>query len=136
MSRESRDRHKWGDMWPLYIVPLTAAIKTGDQVKDDGSGADLEIMDSTTNTTFVGVAMQDSAAANFDAIRVATEGIFEFDCAEASFAPGDWVTYDTNAQTVVAGSASDGIGVVWKLGSSVTRVLVKIDTRLRFGLPT
>lgn len=136
MSRESRDRHKWGDMWPLYIVPLTAAIKTGDQVKDDGSGAGLTIMSDTDNDLFCGVAMQDSEAADFTAIRVATEGVFEFDCASASFAPGAWVKYDTNAQTVIAGDVTTAIGRVWKKGTSVTRVLVKIDTRKRFGLPT
>lgn len=136
MSRESRDRHVWGETWSLYVVPLTAEIKTGDMVRDDDAGAGLEIMYDTVNTYFVGMAMQDSPSTKLDAIRVATEGVFELDCAAgSSFALGAWVTYSAD-QTVEAGNAGNGIGRVWKKVTSVSRVPVKIDTRLRFGLPT
>jgi hypothetical protein len=70
-------------------------------------------------------------------IRVDTDGVYEFDCASASFDVGDLVgpAKDTgNAlldnKVVAVGSSAAAIGRVHKKGASVTRVQVKILSTL------
>ena len=139
MSRESRDRHRWGETMPLYIpVKAATTIKTGDLV-ECGDGIDLEPLALTTAiANFCGVAMQDSVLAVPAAIRAATEGVFEFDCAAAALAAGQPVMMGSDAQTVVAttayGTVTDAIGRVWKTkAAGLTKVWVKIDTKLKWS---
>lgn len=145
MSRESRDRHVWGETCPIYI-PVddsdAVTIKTGDLV-ECGDGVDLkDLASATTIANFCGVAMQDSVAADPAAIRVATEGVFEFDCAAAALAAGQPVKMGaSHVQEVVATAAYativDAIGRVWKTkAAGVTKVWIKIDTRLKWSTGT
>jgi predicted RecA/RadA family phage recombinase len=139
MSRESRDRKVWGEPMPLYI-PVKAAtdIKTGDLV-ECGDGVDLEPLASAVYiSNFCGVAMQDSVQAVPSAIRVATEGVFEFDCAAAALAAGQPVKMGNHQQHVAAtaayGTIVDAIGRVWKTkAQGLTKVWVKIDTKLKWS---
>lgn len=142
MSRQSKDRHVWGEICPVYVPALNGTtIKTGDLV-ECGSGVDVKTLAvATTIAGFCGVAMQDivvAVAADGDAIRVATEGVFEFDCATAALAVGQEVMMSTDAQTVIAtatyGEVTDAIGRVWKTkAAGVLKVWVKIDTRIKWG---
>jgi hypothetical protein len=81
---------------------------------------------STTNARVYGNS-QDNV------IRVATGGVWEFDCASATFEVGDLVgpaKQSGNAledqKVVAAGSESVAIGRVVERGTSVTRVKVKL----------
>ena len=141
MARESRDRHCWGDTWPIYL-PVTAAtsIKTGDMVTL-AAGVDLAVLAAASNNDFVGVAMQDSVSADPATIRVATEGVFEFDCASDTFLAGEFVTYSTNGQTVIGTNdlttGANAIGRVWKrVATAATKVQVRINTKVKISNPT
>jgi len=141
MSRESRDRHCYGETNPIYI-PVTAdtSIKTGDMVTM-GAGVDLAPLAAAENTSFVGVVMQDSVSADPATIRVATSGVFEFDCEADTFLAFEFVKYVDNAQKVVGTNdlttGDDAIGRVWKrYSSNTTRVLVKIDNVIKVTRPT
>ncbi len=94
---------------------------------------------------FLGVAEQRSRAGDTADIRVATAGVFEFDCASANFALGDLVgPAGTGAgsavgvanQTVKAVATPNlAIGRVVRAGTSLTKVLVAIDATLITGGP-
>ena len=57
---------------------------------------------------FLGVAMQRSRSGETAPIRVATTGVFEFDCASGTFELGDLVGADENAAGNGAAEPADG----------------------------
>jgi predicted RecA/RadA family phage recombinase len=110
--------------------------------------AGLSQAQETLVDDFLGVAMQSSPSGNTEDIRVATTGVFEFDCAADTFELGDLVAAADNSgstaledQKVV--SLGDGhadadvpraIGKAAKVAASnVTRVLVEIRSTVMTG---
>jgi hypothetical protein len=93
-------RWRYGDTNPVMAaVGADTVIEIGDLVcqlsgeavpasamEDLGSEAGNQ---EAFHDTFIGVAMQSSPAGNADPIRVATSGVFEFDCLSATIELGD-----------------------------------------------
>src|SRR5688572_30096038 len=92
-------RWRYGDTQPV-VLPVDSAtvIEVGDlvyletddvrpagQQTDAGSEASNQ---EAFHDKFAGVAMQRSRAGDTSPIRVATRGVFEFDCASATFEVG------------------------------------------------
>lgn len=95
-------RWRYGETNPV-MVPVDSAtvIEIGDLLyldtddakpassqSDEGS---LALNQEALHDNFVGVAMQASASGADRSIRVATTGVFELDCAAATFEVGDLV---------------------------------------------
>lgn len=101
-------RWRYGDTNPVMLpVDSSTVIEIGDLVhldtddakpasslSDAGSAA---LNQEALHDVFVGVAMQASASGDTQAIRVATAGVFEFDCASATFEVGDLVGVSEDA---------------------------------------
>ncbi len=93
-------RWRYGETNPVMMpVDTEVAIEIGDLVylaTDDiraagalGAEETLAATQELFHDKFVGVAMQCSPVGVAGPIRVATTGVFEFDCAEATFDVGD-----------------------------------------------
>jgi hypothetical protein len=148
-------RWRYGDTSPV-MMPVDAAtvIEIGDLVfldtddikpaaaqSDQGSEAGNQQL---FHDGFAGVAMQASAAGDTHPVRVATTGVFEFDCAAATFEVGDLVGVDENgagnallnqSAAVVAG-ADAAIGRCAKrVDPAGTRVMVDIVSTVMKGGP-
>lgn len=149
-------RFLYGDAAPIVAGPrLTAqAIATGDLVglNTNVVRASDTVWDTNLATTqadfvayFLGVSGQTALSGTAriygdstdNVIRVDTGGFFEFDCVSASFTVGQFVgpAKDTgNAllnQTVVGVSgATMAIGVVVEAATSVTRVKVRVFSKV------
>ena len=104
------DRMRWryGDTNPVIAaVDSDSVIEIGDLLWQDGDDAKpaSAISDQGTEAenqaalaaAFLGVAMQRSRAGDTVPIRVATTGVFEFDCPSGTFELGDLVGADENA---------------------------------------
>lgn len=147
------DRMRWryGDTNPVIAaVDSATVIEIGDLVyldTDDAKPASA-LADQGTHeqnqaalaTNFLGVAMQRSRDGDTDPIRVATTGVFEYDCSASTFelggllgAAGDGTSLE--AQTVVtAAAATDAVGRVAKrVPTADTRVLVDIRSTVMTG---
>ena len=139
-------RWRYGETNPVVTKAIGTAtvIEIGDLV-EASSGTVIPADDHTWNTNtattqeefhdlFLGVAMQQSRSDDTASIRVATTGVFEFDCAAATFELGALVgpaKQSGNAlepQKVVAvATANLAIGRVAKrYGSNTTSVLVDV----------
>lgn len=138
-------RYKWGDTKPAVSAPVASAvaIEIGDLIYA-ASGlprpasalawdTSLAVTQEAFHDAFLGVAGQQSRVGDDDAIRYATSGVFEFDCASASFAVGDLVgpaKQSGNAlesQKVVAVATPNlAIGRVAEVATNATKVLVEI----------
>jgi hypothetical protein len=147
-------RWRYGDTNPVMMpVVAEAAIEIGDLVflqsgsaypasnlEDAGSEAGNQ---EAFHDAFIGVAMQCSPADSTDPIRIATSGVFEFDCASAAFDVGDLIGVDEASsgvqledQVVVdVATANLAIGRCAKqVNPAATRVLVDVvSTVLRGG---
>ena len=101
-------RWRYGDTNPVVAaVDAATVVEIGDLVWQDTD--DAKPAASVTNhgskslnqkalaDAFLGVAMQRSRNGETAPIRVATTGVFEFDCASGTFELGDLVGVDTNA---------------------------------------
>jgi hypothetical protein len=150
-------RYIRGETRPVFVTVATAkAVSTGALV--GMSGGTLVLASDTTwdtNTAgtqadfaplFLGVAAQDKVAdvarvhgnSEDNRIRVATSGIWEFDCASASFAVGDLVgpakqsgDYLEDEKVVsTSGVEANSIGRVVEATSSATKVKVEILSKL------
>lgn len=146
-------RWRYGDTNPVVAaVDATTVIEIGDLVYQDtddakpaSSQADQE--SETANQelfadNFLGVAMQRSRSGDTDPIRVATTGVFEFDCPSGTFELGDLVGVDENTagdglldQQVASVAAADyAIGRVAKrVASAATSVLIDIRSTVMTG---
>jgi hypothetical protein len=148
-------RWRYGETSPVMLpVDSATVIEIGDIVfldTDDAKPASA-IPDQGTelanqqffHDVFAGVAMQASAAGDTDPIRVATAGVFEFDCLSATLEVGDLMSSDENAggtallnQTVAkVTAASAAIGRCAKrVNPAGTRVLVDIVSAVLRGGP-
>lgn len=101
-------RWRYGDTNPV-MVPVAAAttIEIGDLVFLDSDqakpasaqtdkGSELSNQEEF-HDNFLGVAMQASAAGEAGSIRVATTGVFEFECQAATFELGEPIGVAENA---------------------------------------
>ena len=146
-------RWRYGDTNPVVAaVDSATVIEIGDLVYqdvDDAKPASSQADQGTETANqelfsdnFLGVAMQRSRAGDTSPIRVATTGVFEFDCPSGTFELGDLVGADEHsggtallAQQVAKVSASKyGIGRVAKrLAAAATTVLVDIRSTVMTG---
>ncbi|MBI1899752.1 MAG: hypothetical protein HYS13_01400 [Planctomycetia bacterium] len=112
-----------------------------DDVKPAGSQADQlseEANQALFAAKFAGVAMQASPSGKTDPIRVAADGIFEFDCPSGTFEVGDLVGASENAggtalldqQVEPVTRPENAIGyVVQREPTAVTKVKVRLLSR-------
>jgi hypothetical protein len=148
-------RWRYGDTSPV-ILPVAAdtVIEIGDLLYQ-ASGAALPASDQEDlgseagnqegfHDAFVGVAMQHSPAGSTDPVRVATSGVFEFDCAAATFDVGDLVGSDEDAggttlqSQVVVEVATPNLAVgrcVKRVNPAGNRVLAEIVSTIARGGP-
>ena len=150
-------RWRYGDTNPV-VLPVDSAtvIEIGDLVwldTDDAKpasastyGASLAAAQETFHDKFAGVAMQSSSAGESAPVRVATTGVFEFDCASATFEVGGRIGADDNAggtalvnQQVIGTAAANperSIGTCAKrVPAADTKVLVDIVSTVTRGGP-
>ncbi len=148
-------RWRYGDTCPV-ILPVDSAtvIEIGDLVYldvDDAKPASAQADQSTEignqqlfHDVFAGVAMQASRSGDTQPIRVATAGVFEFDCLSTTLEVGDLMSSDENVagvallnQTVAkVGNPNAAIGRCAKrLNPAGTRVLVDIVSGVLKGGP-
>ena len=148
-------RWRYGETNPVMMpVEAGTAIEIGDLLlfdtdhvapaallSDQGSEASNQEM---FHDMFAGVAMQASGVGDSQPIRVATTGVFEFDCLSATVEVGDLLAPDEDAggtallsQTVAKVAAPDAaIGRCAKrVNPAGTRVLVDIVSSLLRGGP-
>ena len=146
-------RWRYGDTCPV-MLPVNSAtvIEIGDLVwldVDDAKPASAQADQGTEGANqqlfhdvFAGVAMQASANGDTQPIRVATTGVFEFDCLSTTLEVGDLMAPDENAagnallnQTVAkVVTANAAIGRCAKrVNPAGTRVLVDIVSSVLKG---
>ena len=148
-------RWRYGETNPVMMpVEAGTAIEIGDLLlfdtdhvapaallSDQGSEASNQ---EIFHDMFAGVAMQASGVGDSQPIRVATTGVFEFDCLSATVEVGDLLAPDEDAggtallnQTVAKVAAPDAaIGRCAKrVNPAGTRVLVDIVSSLLRGGP-
>lgn len=101
-------RWRYGDTNPVVAaVDAATVIEIGDLMRQDVDdakpassqtdyGSELANQESFADT-FLGVAMQRSRSDETAPIRVATTGVFEFDCPSGTFELGDLIGADENA---------------------------------------
>ena len=146
-------RWRYGDTNPVIAaVDSTQAIEIGDLLYQDVDTARSapQLADQSSEAanqeafagSFLGVAMQRSRVGDTDPIRVATTGVFEFDCAGATFQLGNLVGADQNAtqngllaqQVVSVALPKQAIGrVARREPVSTTLVLVDIRSTVMTG---
>jgi hypothetical protein len=148
-------RWRYGDTSPVMLpVDSATVIEIGDLVYlevDDARPASAQTDQGTEagnqqmfHTKFAGVAMQASPSGEANSIRVATTGVFEFDCPSATLEVGDLMGADENAggtallnQTAVkVTNANAALGRCAKrLNPAGTRALVDIVSTVMLGGP-
>lgn len=146
-------RWRYGDTNPVVAaVDAATVIEIGDLVyldTDDAKPASDYPGQGSENATqaaladvFLGVAMQRSPAGSTDSIRVATTGVFEYDCSSSTFELGAMVGADENAaagvlmnqQVDAVANSSQAIGRVARWAPTpTTRVLVDIRSTVMTG---
>jgi hypothetical protein len=146
-------RWRYGDTNPVVAaVDAEAEIAIGDLLwldTDDARPASAQEDQGTKPANqaefaanFLGVAMQRSRAGDAAPIRVATTGVFEFDCTEEAFELGDLVGAEENEdgdalldqQLDKVASAQHAIGrVARREPAETTRVLVDIRSTVMTG---
>ena len=147
-------RWRYGDTNPIMLpVDSAVAVEIGDLLYFAGG----EVMPATSlpnqGTTaatqeafhdiFLGVAMQCSPIGVAEAIRIATSGVFEFDCASATFDVGDLIGgNDAGAGTldaqVVDGVATANLAIgrcLKRVFPAATKVLVDVVSTVAKGGP-
>ena len=147
-------RWRYGGTSPVMLpVDATTVIEIGDLVyldTDDAKPASAQADQGTEaanqelfHDKFAGVAMQQSRSGDTQPIRVATAGVFEFDCLSATFEVGKLVGADENTggnaleDQVVAPVNTSNLAVgrcAKRVNPAGTKVLVDIvSTMLRGG---
>jgi hypothetical protein len=140
-------------------VDSATVIEIGDLVYQDTddakpASAQADQGSETANqelftSKFLGVAMQRSRAGDTSPVRVATTGVFEFDCPGGPFELGDFVGVDQNDRSVAengdsdalldqqvdrVGSSAGAIGrVARRAAGAVTSVIVDIRSKVMTG---
>ena len=146
-------RWRYGDINPVVsAVDSATVIEIGDLLWQDTDDAKPASMLGTGDShffdqglfasTFLGVAMQRSRSGYTEPVRVATTGVFEFDCPSGTFELGDMVGADENAggdglldqQVASVASIQCAIGRVAKrVSSAATSVLVDVRSTVMTG---
>ncbi len=146
-------RWRYGDTQPVIAaVDSGLQIEIGDLLWLDGDRAKpaSALADQGTKVAnqrlfadrFLGVAMQQSRAGDSRPIRVATTGVFEFDCTSGIFELGEWVGVEENAAgdalldqcLVKVTDPSLAIGrVARRSGGQARRVLVDLRSTIMTG---
>jgi len=146
-------RWRYGDTNPVVAaVDSATLIEIGDLVYQDTddakpASAQADQGSETANQElfadkFLGVAMQRSRAGDTAPIRVATTGVFEFDCASDTYELGDLMGADENAsgnallsQQVARVAASKyAVGrVARRVSPAATTLLVDIRSTVMTG---
>ena len=148
-------RWRYGDTSPVMLpVDATTVIEIGDllYLETDDARPASAAADAGTEAAnqeafhdkFAGVAMQASRNGDTQPIRVATAGVFEFDCLSGTYEVGKLIGADENAggtalekqiATPVA-TANLAIGRCAKrVSPAATRVLVDIVSTMQRGGP-
>jgi len=146
-------RWRYGDTCPVMLpVDSATVIEIGDVLyldTDDAKPASAQPDQGTESANqqlfhdlFAGVAMQASPAGETHPIRVATTGVFEFDCVSTTLEVGDLMGADENTggtallnQTVAkVTNANAAVGRCAKrLNPAGTRVLVDVVSSMLKG---
>ena len=150
-------RWRYGDTNPVVAaVDSASVIEIGDLVyqdKDDAKPASAQADQESEEANqklfagnFLGVAMQRSHSGDTDPVRVATTGVFEFDCLSNNFELGDLVGIDENIggialedqQVTPVGTGEHAIARVAKRAATpTTSILVDImSTVMKGGIPS
>lgn len=148
-------RWRYGDTNPVRMpVAADTVIEIGDAIYQEASlakpaaamddqGSEL-LNQQFFQDDFVGIAMQSSAAGDTADIRIATTGVFEFDCNPATFDIGDLVSLAANGnedglenqKAVQVASVSSSLGRCAKQANPAqSRVLVDIVSTVMRGGP-
>jgi hypothetical protein len=148
-----KKRWRYGDTNPVIAaVDSATVIEIGDILyldTDDAKPASSQAdqgLESTNQsllkTNFLGVAMQRSRSGDTDPIRVATTGVFEFECPSSTYELGGLIgsTEASNGteledQTLatVATSAAAVARIARRAPSAVTSILVDIRSTIMTG---
>ena len=147
-------RWRYGDTCPVMLpVDSATVIEIGDLVyldTDDAKPASAQADQGTEaanqeffHDRYAGVAMQASRNGDTQPIRVATAGVFEFDCLSTSFEVGKLIGDDENAggtaleDQVAAPVATANLAIgrcAKRVNPAATKVLVDVvSTMLRGG---
>jgi len=148
-------RWRYGDTSPVMLpVDATTVLEIGDLVyleTDDARPASSQADQGTEaanqelfHDKFAGVAMQASRNGDTQPIRVATAGVFEFDCLSATFEVGKLIGADENAggtaleRQVVAPVATANLAIgrcAKRVNPATTHVLVDVVSTIQRGGP-
>ncbi|MBS0207803.1 MAG: hypothetical protein JSS27_02515 [Planctomycetes bacterium] len=148
-------RWRYGDTNPVVLPVLSGTVlEIGDLVYlDSGTALPAAALadagskaanQQAFHAKFAGVAMQRSRVGDVNPIRVATTGVFEFDCAAATFMVGDKLgpeqptgtTALANQQVAAVSAMNETIGRCAKLVNPAgSQVLVDIVSTLMYGGP-
>ena len=133
-------RWRYGDTNPVVaLCQETDDAKPASDQTDQGTELDNQ---ETLADGFLGVAMQRSAAGDTAPIRVATTGVFEFDCPSGTFELGDLVGVDENSggdglldqQVDSVALSVNAVGrVTRREATAVTSVLIDIRSTVMTG---
>jgi len=145
-------RWRYGETNPVVgLVPATFAVEIGDLVYYEADSvrpassqtnqSSKALNQSTFAGKFLGVAMQVSPSGEATSIRVATTGVFEFDCPAKTFNLGDLVGIDElpgrtglHNQQVDTAVVAGAVGrVVRREPTATTAILVRIKSKIIEG---
>ncbi len=122
----------------LLYLDTSAAKPASSQADQGGKTANQQIFADK----FLGVAMQRSPAGDSSPIRVATTGVFEYDCAAGTFELGDLVGADANTAGTallpqqiakVAASKYAVARVAKRVPTAATSVLIDVRSTIMTG---
>jgi len=148
-------RWRYGDTQPVMLpVDATTVVEIGDLIyldTDDAKPASSQADQLTEaanqelfHDKFAGVAMQASRNGDTQPIRVATAGVFEFDCLSTAYEVGKLIGADENAagtaleKQVVAPVATSNLAIgrcAKRVNPAATRVLVDVVSTMQRGGP-
>jgi hypothetical protein len=147
-------RWRYGETNPVMMpVNVDVAIEIGDLLFSASNearpasaltpGGTLAATQEAFHDAFVGVAMQCSPSGASDPIRVATTGVFEFDCESATFDVGDLVGGNNSGAGELDNQYVDEVATpnlaigrcVKRVSPAGTKVLVDVVSTLVKGGP-
>jgi len=150
-------RWRYGETNPVVLAVNSAVeIEIGDLVYFNSGaaapasaltfGASLAATQQAFHDKFAGVAMQQSRVGDTQDIRVATTGVFEFDCASATFDVGARIGVDKNSggtalmdqQVVAVASANPELSIGYcaqRVNPAAATVLVDVVGTLSHAGP-
>jgi len=130
-------RWRYGDTNPVVAaVDEDTVIEIGDlMLQDTDDAKPFSFAELTTFVPrFLGVAMRRSLAGATAPIRVATTGVFEFDCPSGTFELGDLIGPESNQSVKKVYDKENAIGRVAKRVSTAgTSVLVDVRSTVMTG---